>query len=69
MVGHIQLKNVTDNAGLESHTMPIREEVNWKETAQKLRRESVAKEIIKITVMTSHNYFLQVLQKRLFRIY
>ena len=58
LVGHIELKNLKENAGLQSHTMPIAEEHDmsiWIKFLKKIRRESAAKEITEKAVMTSLN--------------
>ena len=58
LVGHIDLKILTENAGLQFHTMPIAEEHNmsiWIKLLKIWSRESAAKEIPKKVVMTSLN--------------
>ena len=61
LVGHIALKNLTENSGLQSHTMPWAEGQTmsiWREKSKSWRHESAAIWIMKIAVITSRNGLL-----------
>ena len=61
LVGHIEFKILTENAGLQSHIIPKAEEHNMsmgrKSPKKNYRRESAAIDIIKKAIMTSHTGF------------